>query len=150
MMKLSALIAAIAVSSALAATSYAQPRTQPRSDTLELAPPDFVAGVLGKLTVAVEKCGLQTNSFPLKLAVAKLGWNLDDFWPDDGVDINTPPQRYFYLVERAVYQAIDQVGLSASEKARNSFWLGSALGQPQACAAIKAQVAQSLPDIIAR
>jgi hypothetical protein len=140
-MKLSALIAAIAVCSALATAScYAQSRT----DTLELAPPDFVAGVLGKLVVAGKKCGLQTNSFPLKRAVAKLGWNLDDFWPGDGVDINKPDQRYAYLVERAIYQALDRVGLPLS-----AWSTGSALGQPQACAAIKSEVAQSLPDIVA-
>jgi hypothetical protein len=130
-MKLSALIAAIAVCAALATASYAQPH----SDTLEQAPPDFVAGVLGKLVVAAKKCGLQTNDFPLKRAVAKLGWILDDFEPEG---------RYADLVERALYQALDRVGLSLS-----AWSTRSAVGQPQACAAIRSEVTQSLPDIVA-
>jgi hypothetical protein len=106
---------------------------QSRSSTLQVAP-DSIADVLGKFLVAMDKCGFQTNDKqPMGPLVAKLGGNLDDWRPDG---------RYDELMLRSIYRALHRVGLTALTQPQ--------LGEPQACAALNAEVAKAMPDVVVK
>jgi hypothetical protein len=106
-------------------TALATATTAPAQAAKSLSP-DEVAMVAATVFVGGKECGIKGNGYPLPLAIAKLGQDLVDFYPDG---------RYAPLVEVKIKKGLEFI---------------NGMGKAKGCEGIQETLIKFLPDIYAQ